>query len=333
MSRTCCSLLLCLLLLFPAGSFAEDILLSRAKSGDWEAAVTYAEQLIKKGDVQGAEAWLKRAAQQRYAPAALRLSKLYADVPSLAETEQTSASLHAYAITLLRAEAARGDGLAASQLGDIYSKTGQKEEATAWYEKAILLGEPKAKLAIARMALWGNMPHYQYEDALRLLKEAASAGSASAALELGLAYSGMYGGMVIPEAAFAAFSQGAARENEQAMYQLGLCYLGGIGTKQDTPTGRRLIKEAAEAGYALASYRYGQLLQNGVGGIQDSYAAIDWIERAANQGVSEALYALGVAYRDGKDVYQDKRKALDYFARAKAKYHVFATREYERLKD
>jgi TPR repeat protein len=168
-------------------------------------------------------------------------------------------------------------------------------------------------------------------EALRLIQQAADAGSPEGAHRLGLIYALGLAGVPRDDAKAASlFERAAAAGHTRAQINLGILYLAGRGVPRDVVLARSwlekaalsddpqalytlgramsdtagqagpdpvraadLYRRAAEKGHVLAGLRYGLALSEGVGVKPDAAAAQRWLIQAQERGVPEAALALG----------------------------------------
>lgn len=130
----------------------------------------------------------------------------------------------------------------------------------------------------------GSSNEVQIELSLKLLRHAASSGSAKALIGLGNLY---LNGIDVPQdskTAFAFFETAANAGDTEAIYRLGLMYKVGQGVEKDHKRARELFLEASYQDVANAQFEYAQMLSSGEGGEQNLSDARDWLQKAAQNG-------------------------------------------------
>ncbi len=115
------------------------------------------------------------------------------------------------------------------------------------------------------------------------------------------------------------FRQFADQGYASAQYNLGVMYERGQGVTQDYDAAVRWYRKAAEQGNAKAQTNLGVMYHNGWGVPQDYTEALRWFRKAAAQGHAGAQYNLGQMYRRGQGVKQDYVRAYVWWELAVAK--------------
>ncbi len=225
------------------------------------------------------------------------------------------------------------DGRAMMQVANAY-RTGTGVErniarSVEWLEKAIKLGETKAKVELARIALWDVVEGYTQADAIRLFHEAEAAGIPEVQLELGLSYAGGRGVPMSSRRAVHYFTEAARADIPQAWHELGAAYLNGIGVPRNTAKGRDYIARAAEKQYPEAMVDLALIYLHGPDGYRDAGKGILWLKRAADKGHRDAIYWLAKAYQRGEGVPRDAALAGRLLEKAAAEKHPLARIEME----
>jgi|HubBroStandDraft_6_1064221.scaffolds.fasta_scaffold18679_3 TPR repeat protein len=212
--------------------------------------------------------WYRKSARQGYASAMFNLGTAYYNgdgVPIddciayawfLAARENGSKSATA---AVIRAEseltsAKMSDALVT--LGEMY-ELGEElprnfGESALWYRKAVKLGKPEARIALAVVLLEGHSVQ-DYGEARRSCEH-------------------------------------AAKENDdRAQYCLGLIYQQGLGLQKDISRATKSYRRAAERGNVPAMLALGEIYSTGENGALDRPEAFIWFIRAASKGSPGAL--------------------------------------------
>ena len=218
-----------------------------------------------------------------------------------------------------------GAAEAASAFGDAWSAVKSFFSA----EHSLLEGPPPAPPGTSDAQA-------AYNDALRLknsgahnqaiarLTDAANAGHAGAAYELGMLYTQ---GRMVPKD----LAQGAAWVNRaadlgdaRAQFLVGANLMSGTGVARDPARAVGFLARAGEQGHARAQYLLGQAYVDGVGVPANPAWAARWYGRAARAGHVDAQYAYGVMFGSGLGVPKSAREAYRWLLRAADNGHAQA---------
>jgi len=115
------------------------------------------------------------------------------------------------------------------------------------------------------------------------------------------------------------FRQLADQGDASAQFNLGLIYDKGQGVPQDYAVAVKWYRKAADQGNASAQYNLGLMYLNGNGVTQDYGAAMRWYRKAVDQGHADAQFNLGVMYGNGWGVTQDYVQAHMWYNLAAAR--------------
>ena len=159
-----------------------------------------------------------------------------------------------------------------------------------------------------------------YVTAVRLWRELAKQGNASAQFGLGRMYQTGRGGLPRDEVQAAAwFQKAAAQGNAKAEANLGILYEWGRGgLLQDDSQAVNWYRKAAEQGNADAEAGLGFMYEKGRGGLpHDDKQAVEWYRKAAEQAQVGAQANLGAMYeRGGGGLPQDDKLAVEWYRRS-----------------
>jgi TPR repeat protein len=100
------------------------------------------------------------------------------------------------------------------------------------------------------------------------------------------------------------FRQLADQGDASAQTGLGVMYDKGLGVTQDYAAAVRWYRKAAGQGDAVAQFNLGQMYSKGEGVPQDYTEAVRWYRKAADQGDAVAQFNLGQMYSKGEGVAQ-----------------------------
>lgn len=188
----------------------------------------------------------------------------------------------------------------------------------------------------------------RYSEARDLLDQAASAGSAEAAFQLGLAADGLNGDFLVGDArhAFSYYALAAEAGHAQAMLNLSFCFHAGEGMPRSVPSAFEWLLLAAAAGDGRAQYNAGvaldplqppwpppargaQLNARGAGALASEAAmgrddaiakeaerAVAFYREAAAADHPRAMVNLGVSLFTGSGCATDRRAAIALWERA-----------------
>jgi len=155
-------------------------------------------------------------------------------------------------------------------------------------------------------------------EALRLIQQAADAGSAEGNHRLGLINAQGLAGVPRNEAkAVELFEKAAAAGHTRAQINLGILYLRGQGVTRDLVQARAWLEKAAASDDAQALYALGRALSDSSGqAIADPVRAADLFRRAAEKGHVLAGLRYGLALSEGNGVKRDTAAAQRWLMQA-----------------
>lgn len=124
-----------------------------------------------------------------------------------------------------------------------------QRKAMMFYKKAAEYGSIEAKAYVGSMYLHGDgCVEVNYNEAIKLLKEATRGGNARAANALGYMYANGYGVRVNDRKAHELFKKSAEKGDAEAMNNLAISYEEGIGVTPNQKRALEWYKKAAENG-------------------------------------------------------------------------------------
>ena len=114
------------------------------------------------------------------------------------------------------------------------------------------------------------------------------------------------------------FRQAAGAGSAAAAFNLGLCYENGEGVRKDYQKALRWYTKGAELGHARAQCSAGVLCENGGEGEFEPRPeqAFDWYQKSAQQGNARAQLLLASAYRRGFGCEQNPVTAVHWYTAA-----------------
>lgn len=154
-------------------------------------------------------------------------------------------------------------------------------------------GMPEAQhdLAAIYTAGHGNVKQ-NYERALFWFEQAANAGVANAAYNLGVLYHQGLGTAPDLTKAIDWYGRAADLGHPEAQYNLGIAYIEGVGVPYDPFKANAYFEKAASQGIMEAAYNLGLIHENGLLGKPEPEEALVWYKTAADKGSPEAKAAL-----------------------------------------
>src|SRR6266403_502437 len=199
------------------------------------------------------------------------------------------------------------------QLGRAYEKSGDNDQAVAWYRKAAEQGFGLAQNNLGSMYLKGLGVGKDNALGLSWIRKAAEQGVDAAQTSLGILYA-EGNGAAKDDVQAAIWSRKAAEHGfSQAQYNLGLMYERGVGVPKDDLEAFSWTRKAAEQGFAQAQYNLGLMYDHGAGVAKDDAQAFNWMCRAAEQGNLPGQVSLGGRYLKGIGVKQNDIAAYMWF--------------------
>jgi len=198
---------------------------------------------------------------------------------------------------------AAGDRLQAqAEIGPLLVRAGQ--------------GEPDAVNALANAYAQGKGVPQDMAEALRLYRQAADRGSASAQFNLGMMYE--LGRGVAPDAAtaFGYYLKAAEQGFAPAQFNVGNMFANGLGVKQDYFEAALWFRQSAERGVPEAQYNLALAYELGRGVGKDEVAAQRWYRAAAELKYPRSQYNLAIMLEEGRGGAPDTKAALDFYRAA-----------------
>ena len=156
-----------------------------------------------------------------------------------------------------------------------------------------------------------------YATALRLWRELADKGDASAQTRLGVMYRDGRGVTRDDLEAVAWLRKAAEQGYALAQTDLGLMYANGRGVPRDDQQAMEWYRKAADQGHPGAQNNLGFMYGTGRGVAKDDAQAVQWYRKAAEQGSAVAQSNLGSMYKDARGgLQQDDSQAVDWYRKA-----------------
>ena len=185
------------------------------------------------------------------------------------------------------------------------------EKAKKYYNKAVSLGYPGAKVALKEVETLKS-----YASRINAIRQSAKQGDAKAYGELGLCYAN---GIVVDydnAKAIECFNIGAEKNDALSMYELGVRYYIGYGVTQDVNKAVKLFEKAAKAGNANAQYQMALMAEEAAHVEKNNTVAVAWYDKAIAQNHAGAMYNTALHYLNGWVRSADKKNAVDLLQKA-----------------
>ncbi len=213
---------------------------------------------------------------------------------------------------LLKA-AESGDLTAQLELGKLYSESEKFEpwKAKCVLEKALAQGSDEACILIGLLYYNGAFDSYDYETAVKWLRQPAEKGNSEAQFYIGSSYFELND----DEKAFYWLKKAAEQNFAEAQYKYAL-----YAADTDSETEQWLLK-ALENGYVHAYCALGRLYVYS-DECRDYAKGVELLTAGAEKGIPDAMCSLAECYYDGEAVGRDLDKAFYWYNRA-GKYNVF----------
>lgn len=251
-----------------------------AEQGDARAQFLYGKMLYRgrgvRSNPEEALRWCRLAAEQGFIRAQKELGYQYSSGRVLPQDD-------AEAIKWFRLAAEQGDAFAQCQYASLCMQDDSipKEEPVRWYQKAAQAGNASAMYNLGRCYCMGHGIQKDWEQGVRLLRQAAEAGYTFSRHTLIDIYAhGIWGG---------------EKDRHEAV-------------RQEKLLGQELLRKA-EAGDTWDQLHYASYCEQS--GSEEQ--AVRWYRKAADGGNTEALACLGLRYCQGKGVENDLAKGLELF--------------------
>ncbi|MGO9008305.1 MAG: caspase family protein [Beijerinckiaceae bacterium] len=201
-------------------------------------------------------------------------------------------------------------------LGRALQSAKQDDEAVRLYRQAADAGNASAMNNLGTMYRDGRGVAPDETEAVRLFRKAADAGNAFAMNNLAAMYRDGRGVSLDEAEAVRLFRKAADAGNPYAMFELGVMYENGRGVARDEAEALRRFRQAADAGSKLAMFALGVRYETGRGVVRDEAEAVRFFRRAAEAGNTLAMQKLGFMYENGLGVAKDEAEAVRFFRKA-----------------
>lgn len=222
----------------------------KAESGDMVAQYQYANSLTnwhpKEDDYKQAVVWLRKSAEQGYAPAQCSLGYHYWAGKGINQNFEQ-------AVLWYRKAAEQGNETAQFNLGVCYANgqgvTRSDYNAFTWYKKAAEQGYKNAEYSLGKAYYYGKGTTENNRLAFEWFSKAAAQKHSGAMYFLGECYSRGYGVAKDMAKAVEWFEKGADDSDTSSQYALALLYLKGDGVEKDSIFAANLLLHSAGGGW------------------------------------------------------------------------------------
>ena len=168
-------------------------------------------------------------------------------------------------LKILERAARAGNEPAERALGTELIALGQKERGFKWLKKGSDRSDPYSMVLYATNLLKSNPTPAQSQEAIELMKLAASKGYQYAIYSLGYHYETGVGVKKSSEDAFVWYYKGANLNNKNSIKRIGYLYYNGTGVSQDYKKAIKWFQRAADLGDISSFSMLGYIFQSGQG--------------------------------------------------------------------
>jgi TPR repeat protein len=244
---------------------------------------------VVKNDAVEAVRWYRKAADQGYLPAQVRLASMYAEGLGVVKDEDEAAGW------FLKA-ADQGNSMAQANLGLMYAEgrgvAKDESEGARWLKRAAEQGNAVAQNPLGWMYQNGRGVAKDEAEAVRWFRKAAEQGNGGAQTNLAASYETGRGVTKDEAEAIKWYRKAATQGDAVAQNNLGVMYGHGRGVPKDQTEALRLYRKSAAQGFAPAQYNLGWMYEKGLGVNKNVAEARRWYRLAADQGNENARAAL-----------------------------------------
>lgn len=209
-------------------------------------------------------------------------------------------------------------------------KNGERQdyyEAVRLYRQAADLGHASAKVNLGYAYENGHGVQRDYHESVRLYREAAEAGESQGMTNLGYMYEKGNGiGRSLEQAVYW-YRKAAEAGNNNGMTNLGYMLEMGRGTGKNFKQAVRWYQKAADSGLARAQNNLAYMYLNGRGVGKNYSKAYGLYEKSANQNFANAMYMIGYMHELGKGVSRNGKRAAPWVMKALKARHQFSVKE------
>ena len=219
-------------------------------------------------------------------------------------------------LSILKAEAKKGNGEAQNELGTYYFEIQDFDEAIKWFGKSAQqdFAVGNYNMALCYINGWGTEKNLQ--KAIAHLTNAAGQGLGQAELMLGYIYIEDTLGCLDVQKSLQWFEHAAKSQIYQADFEIGILYWHGNYVERNDSLALHHFKQAAYHGNAQAQFMLGIAYRDGIGVSHDENLSVQWLKKAAEQGLMVAQQELSNNYFYGIGVEKDLERSKYWLDKA-----------------
>ena len=271
-----------------------------AEMGYAKAQCDYGRYYYSKGDLENANYWYTKAADQNYVEALYELGNM------------------------------------CYYSKDIEYEN-KYQDAVRWYKRAAENNYIDAQYMLGKLYGRGVGVHQDFVEAIKWYTKAAEQGSERAQYELAIGYTYGLGNIQDYIKAYEWFmklAEGAYPYNVKAQYLLGMFYERGYGVEQNTQEAFKWYAVAAEQEYESAQFKLAECYEKGIGTMSNYEEALNWYRKVAIDGNTlkhKAQCKIGDFYYNGYGISQSYRESVKWYKKASEQsiedIHYFSSKE------
>jgi TPR repeat protein len=234
-------------------------------------------------------------------------------------------------VELIKLSAGQGYAAAEAALGSEYAQNGNREQAKAWFEKAVEQDEVDAEYNLAVMYARGEATpenHPEMAKAAPLFRKAALQGHPESQYILALAYHEASGVERDEEECKKWMLASAEQGYSKAEFSIAARYY----KASDYKNAFTWFMRAAGQKHSRAELNVGSMYYVGEGTTKDLQQALYWFQRAAEHGEISALRIISSMYATGTGVTKDPVTSYAYMQAAADSGNQEASRRLEKMK-
>ena len=200
-------------------------------------------------------------------------------------------------------------------------------EAVKLYRQAADMGHASAKVNLGYAYENGHGVARDNYEAVRLYQEAAELGEAQGMTNLGFMYEQGKGIERNLKQAVYWYRRAAEANNYNGMTNLGYMYEMGRGTKKNFKEAVKWYKKAAAGNVARAQNNLAYMYLNGRGLKRNNKKAMELYQKSSDQNFPNAMYMIGYMHELGKGVPRNGKRAAPWVLKALKAGHDFSVKE------
>ena len=211
------------------------------------------------------------------------------------------------------------------------------QDAVKWYKRAAENNYIDAQYMLGKLYGRGVGVHQDFVEAIKWYTKAAEQGSELAQYELAIGYTYGLGNIQDYIKAYEWFmklAEGAYPYNVKAQYLLGMFYERGYGVEQNSQEAFKWYAVAAEQEYENAQFKLAECYEKGIGTMSNYEEALNWYRKVAIDGNTlqhKAQCKIGDFYYNGYGISQSYRESIKWYKKASEQSiedtHYFSSKE------